>query len=235
MGDKEKEETENAGAAVGESGEDGESGAEPRPKENKKAAKRKVRGGGVEQKNVKNDEQKTVARCKCGKLVKDDSEGGVECDICGMWLHPKCEGLNKECYAAIKNHALFWICGKCKTYCGKFKEVVAGETDVNQSRKDIVEIERIDKIEEKLTELGEAMNHIAASIIGQKDVMMEIGSMVKAQGDEKNSFKDIETTVKNAMKEENMTYADITKNLQANLRKKVFPNLQSRSKTYKMQ
>ena len=86
MGDKEKEEAENVGAAVDESGEDGESGAEIRPKENKKRTTRKVRGGGAEQKTAK-----TVAICKCGKPVLDNSDGGVECDICGMWLHPKCE------------------------------------------------------------------------------------------------------------------------------------------------
>ena len=79
-----------------------------------------------------------------------------------------------------------------------------GKSDVDQSRKDIGETERIDKIENKMTELGEAMNHIAVSLIGQKDAMMEIGSMVKAQGDKKNSFKDIEATVKNVLKEENI-------------------------------
>ena len=63
------------------------------------------------------------------------------------------------------------------------------------------------------------MNHIAASIIGQKDAMMEIGTMVKAQGDERNAFKDIEATVKNAMKEENTTYAEITKKLASKLEK----------------
>ena len=160
-----------------------------------------------------------VDRCSCGKPVQDDSEGGIECDICGQWLHPKCEGLNKESYVAIETHKLFWICSKCKAYCSRFKEVVKGENVLDQSRSSLVSAEKVDKIENKVTELGKAMNHLAESFLSQKAVMMEIGSMVKAQGDVKSSVKDIEVTVKNIMKEENMTYADVTKKLVSKLEK----------------
>ena len=35
-------------------------------------------------KKMKTDEQKMVDRCNCGKPVQDDSEGGIECGICGQ-------------------------------------------------------------------------------------------------------------------------------------------------------
>ena len=219
--DKKEKEEENAGTAVGENGEDavGEDRGVLRAKVKQKTTKRKVRdGGGDIQKNLKSDEQEIVDRCTCGKPVQDDSEGGIECDICGQWLHPKCEGLSKECYAAIETHKLFWVCRKCKAYCSKFKEVVMGGKVLNPSHS-LVNTEKVDSIEKKLTEVGKAMDHLAESFLSQKAVMTEIGSMVKAQGDVKNSVKDIETTVKNVMKEENLTYAEITKKLANKLEK----------------
>ena len=83
----------------------------------------------------------------------------------------------------------------------------------------LVNTEKVDSIEKKLTEVGKAMDHLAESFLSQKAVMAEIGSMVKAQGDVKNSVKDIETTVKKVMKEENLTYAEITKKLTNKLEK----------------
>jgi len=40
---------------------------------------------------------------KCGKCTKamSDSDDGINCEICGLWLHCKCQGIVEQMYRAM--------------------------------------------------------------------------------------------------------------------------------------
>ena len=220
-GDKEEE---NAGGVVRENGaaECGEAAKDGKVKQ--KPGRRKVRdeedtGAKDDRDKGTDDEQRETYLCTCGKPVKNNSNGGVECDICGHWFHPKCEGLSKDAYAAVEAHKLFWLCGGCKSFLGKFRGIVKGENTSKGT--DSPDANQINHIERKLKEMSESLDRVAESLVGQKDIMLEMGQMVKKQGEEKRSLKDLEATVKKVVQEENVSYADIVKKLTNRMEKNV--------------
>lgn len=56
----------------------------------------------------------------CGCIIAK-KEHCIECESCGDWFHPKCQGLSMAAFQAIRTHNLFWVCYDCKM---KFKETV---------------------------------------------------------------------------------------------------------------
>ena len=46
----------------------------------------------------------------------------------------------------------------------------------------------------------DALDRVAESWINQKDIMIEMGKMMKKQGEEKGSLRDLEAAVKKAVK-----------------------------------
>lgn len=220
----EKEE-ECAGSVVCESGaaESGDAAKDGKIKQ--KPGKKKVRDESVtNQKDSKgkgtDDEKKEMDLCSCGKPVKDDANGGIECDICGHWFHPKCECLNKDVIAAIETYKLFWLCSSCKTYSNEFRRVVKGEEVPCKGSDHSENLSRgNDCVKRKLTEISDALDRVAESFINQKDIMLEMGKMIKKQGEEKRSLRDLEATVKKVVKEETATYADAVKKLTSRMEK----------------
>ena len=178
-----------------------------------KTAKRKVRNKGniCSKKGMEQERKNSVGldyKCTCGALVRDDECGGIECDICKKWFHPSCEGLTNEAVAAIDRHKLFWLCGECKSYVENFQEIVAGGKDPLLSEL----TEGLTKMEQKLAKMGENVESVEKALVSQKEVLMEIGSMMKSHV-AKTSHAELETVVKKVVREENNTYADMVKKL----------------------
>ena len=129
----EEKEEKRAGGVVCENGAEDCGGTAKDGKAKQKTERKKVRTGGDsgpkdgKDNETVDDEQKETVLCSCGKPVKNDSNGGVECDICGDWFHPKCELLNKEAYAAVETHKLFWMCSSCKSFLDAFRGIVKGK------------------------------------------------------------------------------------------------------------
>jgi len=53
---------------------------------------------------------------KCSKLVRE----GIQCEICEVWWHPACAGIESEiCESLGNNQQLHWYCLKCNSSVGK--------------------------------------------------------------------------------------------------------------------
>ena len=127
-------EHESAGSAAGEKdadcgGENVKNGkaAVSESKQKQKTTKRKLRDGIRNAQNTEADkgedqEDTEGVTCTCGNNECDSTS--IECEICTKWLHPGCEGLDKEALEAVEKHELFWICTKCKSFLKEFQEVV---------------------------------------------------------------------------------------------------------------
>ena len=130
------------------------------------------------------------------------------------WCHPICEGLDQHGLAAVENHNLFCICKKCKSFLKDFEEVVRIEK--RGSLNENIGLEESAGKEKRLRELSETEENVAKALIVQKEIMMEIGKMIKAQ--EAKSDENLKTVVK-ALQEESVSYADIVKQLTDKLEK----------------
>ena len=54
----------------------------------------------------------------CQKLVKRNDRA-IQCDICDLWVHIRCENISKAQYNHLVNseNDSEWYCSKCKAYC----------------------------------------------------------------------------------------------------------------------
>ena len=168
-----------------------------------------------------NKEDDTLEVCSCGKELKDN-QSSIECEICSKWFHPECQGLNSEALKAIGLYDLFWMCNNCKKFSGKFRDIISG-TDFwsnTKSRLDFLEVQMrdVNQMRKKMDDLNGMMDNIAKSLIGQREMVSEIGTMVKEQWKSSESSKDIETSVR-MMKDEAASYADMVKKLTNKLEK----------------
>ena len=116
----------------------------------------------------------------CGKCDKECTEGqpSLTCDMCGLWHHSKCEGVNQQAYKAIEAGAsvgVKWFCRKCDKYARPFmtslqklserQEVLEGKMEAmeeNVQNKFEQCNEKIDQVEERL--LGQAVAESAREI-----------------------------------------------------------------------
>ena len=192
--------------------EDG-GGSEPNATKCKlKPGRKKVRNDTPKQNKVENPKGSEVeAVCKCGSKVNHDSNGCIECDICKMWFHPRCEGLTDEVVTAIESHNLFWPCAGCRSYMSEFREVVKGRGAKGKSQS-AVAVTDVTGMSEKVKALNENVESVSRSLIEQRKVLLEIGSMVKDQSE--STRKDLEVMVKSVVRKETVTYADMVKRLE---------------------
>jgi len=86
---------------------------------------------------------------KCTKLVRTE---GIQCNVCNVWWHSTCAGIESDlCECLGRNQQLLWYCTKCNSGVGKLIKEVMRMND----RLDIVEDcvrtadDKIEKMKEK--------------------------------------------------------------------------------------
>jgi endonuclease III-like uncharacterized protein len=74
-----------------------------------------------------------------------DTDSGLECEICGLWYHTKCQDVNEAMYKALATFStdLNWFCKSCNKSTEKL--FVA----INQTQT------RMDNLERELNRLNE--------------------------------------------------------------------------------
>ena len=87
----------------------------------------------------------------CNKVVKNDSPA-MECEICGMWYHIKCQGITKAEYEYIKGGSkkksfskLHWYCLICDRMAVNFMKTMA-----NLHTKHQLLADKVDNLEEEI-------------------------------------------------------------------------------------
>ena len=77
---------------------------------------------------------------KCGECKNNvtNTEKAVQCELCELWFHCKCEEIQEDTYELLKQDKIHFFCGKCEKAAG-------------QLLKSVVKLkERQDKLEEDL-------------------------------------------------------------------------------------
>lgn len=95
---------------------------------------------------------------RCGKAITG-KERCIQCEACGDWYHPNCQGLCKGAFEALVKYDLLWICKECKVRLSDTLDL--GKRLENR----VAEAER--RIIEKVTEVK---TQTAADIEGKLDM-----------------------------------------------------------------
>ena len=107
----------------------------------------------------------TIQNCgKCKKEVQNVGTNAVICQICSVWFHYPCVGINDKDTSLLQNQQIYWFCSECnpaastiieqiyhlKTAQEMLKSTIeAAKTDMIQTAKDYVDVE-IESLKESL-------------------------------------------------------------------------------------
>ena len=93
--------------------------------------------------NKKADEQSYYAKCdaECPEGVP-----AMQCDLCDLWHHAKCEDVSNEAYKAIGVAGVRWFCKRCDKFACAFMSNLQKLSD------------RQDKLEKKFENMEESVD-----------------------------------------------------------------------------
>ena len=108
---------------------------------------------------------------ECGKAIMP-KESSIQCDACGDWFHPDCQGLCKGAFKALAEYDLMWICMVCRERLADTLNVGKQvETRVAEAEKKIIK----KVVEAKLQAAAEMEAKLEASIRSLKaDVTKQV-------------------------------------------------------------
>ena len=168
---------------------------------------------------------------KCGtcKKLVGRNDKGVQCEICEIWYHSKCEDVEDDTYKLLNQDKVHFYCGRCDQIFGKILKSVMEVK--KQQEKMISEIQQI-KDELKMTNEYHIVEqkHLRSEILEMKNCIEKTGP--KQQDEElQKQIKDLTaayvkdgpwiTAVKKEVKDELMTVKeDISESLEIEKRKK---------------
>ena len=107
----------------------------------------------------------------CKKLVKNDSPV-MECEICNLWYHIKCQGITKAEYEYIKGGSkkkslskLYWYCLTCNRIAINFMKTMAylhtkhqiledKVHNLEEKMKNKVDKEEVDQLKEEIRSMS---------------------------------------------------------------------------------
>lgn len=105
---------------------------------------------------------------ECGRKV-NDTDGGVQCEICSYWFHCKCQEISPDTYKALSNDdQIHWYCEGCNRGIVNLHHIVTDiqsrvqkvEGDVQAVKKEVDDIRQnilqtSHKVERKIDEFSE--------------------------------------------------------------------------------
>jgi predicted nucleic acid-binding Zn-ribbon protein len=112
----------------------------------------------------KDKEREGCGRCNAPVTSKDK---GVQCEICEVWYHSKCQGINDETYKVLqKEQTLHWYCKGCEKGIAKMIETI---TKVQKKQ---------EKLEEDMQKMAKKIDDMKGKMeISFKEVNKEINKM----------------------------------------------------------
>lgn len=111
-----------------------------------------------------------VEEVKCGecKKVMGRSDKAVQCEICEIWFHSKCEGMSDDTYRLLGQDKIHFYCGRCDKVVGKILKTVSGiqakqakmEVDLNKIKMDVEVLKQKPEVElDKIKMEVEVLKH----------------------------------------------------------------------------
>ena len=134
-----------------------------------------------------------VTKCSECKKVVANVEKGVQCELCDLWFHSKCEGVSDETYKIMNQDKVHFYCGRC-------------DKTVGQLLKKVMELKaRQDMMEEKMKSFQEEVKNDVKDFVStimeevktknekieklDKSVEEMLGDFAKFKREQKSDFK----------------------------------------------
>ena len=61
----------------------------------------------------KKAEKEELEKCGDCKSVVANTEKAVQCELCNLWFHCKCEEIHEDSYKLLKQDKVYFYCGRC--------------------------------------------------------------------------------------------------------------------------
>lgn len=107
---------------------------------------------------------------KCGECKKTvgRNDKAVECELCEMWFHCRCENVAEDTYKLMNQDKIHFYCGRCDKAAGKILKTVLGiqrkqehmVEELDGVKKEVAELRKIpfvrqDQLDDKLKDIPE--------------------------------------------------------------------------------
>jgi len=102
-----------------------------------------------------------------------DRETGLQCEICKIWFHAKCQTVPEETYKLMQHESIHWFCYGCNKGIGKVMQSLARL----QARQDQLETCQQD-MEIKVQELEQTVGEMKATQAEETQVKSPERSLV---------------------------------------------------------
>ena len=76
----------------------------------------------------KKAEKEDLEKCGECKLDVTRADKAIQCEICELWLHCKCEDMLDETYKVVKQNKIHFFCGRCDKSVGKILKTMVNLT-----------------------------------------------------------------------------------------------------------
>jgi hypothetical protein len=156
------------------------------------------------------DGKQEPVRCgECRKVVMDK---GIQCEICELWFHCKCENVAEETYKLMNQDKVHYYCGRCDKAVGKLLKVVLDvqarqkklEEEFHKMQNDIEKRNYVkqEQLEGVVQKFGKDIEEVKQRIIKEKSVMGKGEEEIqKLQTDIKEIKSGLESQLNTTVKE----------------------------------
>lgn len=72
----------------------------------------------------KKAEKEELEKCGECKSVVANTEKAVQCELCNLWFHCKCEEIHEDSYKLLKQDKVHFYCGRCDKAVGRILKTV---------------------------------------------------------------------------------------------------------------
>lgn len=118
-------------------------------------------------------------RCENCKIIIDEDDEALQCELCEFWFHTECQNINKSTYNFLvknaksreKNNCVHWYCKCCDSGAEKILKAVtklSKRQDEAEKRLDKLE-NNTDNIQERLEKQEEKIKDLSTSKLAEKD------------------------------------------------------------------
>jgi hypothetical protein len=120
-------------------------------------------------------------RSECGdcKMVVGRMDKAMQCELCELWFHCKCESISEDSYKLMGQDKIHFYCGRCDKAAGKILKTVLGiqarqtkmEGELNKVKGEVEEINKRPYVVQE--QLQEVVQHFESEIEDVKKAVLK--------------------------------------------------------------
>jgi hypothetical protein len=148
--------------------------------------------------NVKGSEkvsEKHKDKCLlCATAVKEE-ENGIQCELCEMWVHAKCEKINEEGFKVLSMDNIHWYCLGCNKGVGRvLSTVMKMQRSHDKMDSEIKEIQgnfkqHQEQVESELDGIKGGMEEIKNEMKVAKEAINELYAAIEQQREDQKKIE----------------------------------------------